>query len=127
MSEELLQFNVVKYLKLQYPHAIYCASLGGLRTSMRQAKKAKATGYVKGFPDLVIYEPNNRYYGLFLEIKQKGKYPTKYQKDWINKLNKRGYYACCVKGIDDIVDTIDRYMNNTIGNEKGKQETTKDK
>ena len=129
MSEANLQSNVVKYLRLQYPDVIYCASLGGqYQRYISQRNKAKSTGYVKGFPDLGVYEPNKQgYHGLFLEIKQKGGYPTKEQKDWIEKLNKRGYYACCVKGLDSIMKVIDDYMNGTIGNEKGKCETTKDK
>ena len=129
MSEANLQSNVVKYLKLQYPDAIYCASLGGqYQRYISQRNKAKSTGYVKGFPDLGIYEPNKQgYHGLFLEIKQKGGYPTKEQKNWIEKLNKRGYYACCVKGLDSIMKVIDDYMNGTISNEKSKCEATKDK
>jgi len=39
---------------------MYCASLGGIRTSFKQAVKAKATGYVKGFPDLQICFPMER-------------------------------------------------------------------
>ena len=56
-QEEEVQKGVVKYLKLAYPKARYCASLGGIRTSFKQAVKAKATGYVKGFPDLQICVP----------------------------------------------------------------------
>ena len=56
-QEEEVQKAVVKYLKLRYPKARYCASLGGIRTSFKQAVKAKATGYVKGFPDLQVCMP----------------------------------------------------------------------
>jgi len=56
MTEEFVQIAVVNYLKYQYPNALYCASAGGVRTSIKQAIKMKRTGYVKGFPDLFIYE-----------------------------------------------------------------------
>ncbi len=36
MSESDLQMNVVNYIKMQYPKAKYCASLGGIRTSITQ-------------------------------------------------------------------------------------------
>ena len=91
-QEEEVQKGVVKYLKLRYPFVRYCASLGGIRTSFKQAVKAKATGYVKGFPDLQICVPMGRgvdnegeggtkrggtYHGLFLEIKKdKKSYPN---------------------------------------------------
>ena len=59
-QEENLQKSVVDYLKLSYPKVRYCASLGGIRTSFKQAVKAKATGYVKGFPDLQVCYPTHK-------------------------------------------------------------------
>lgn len=124
MSEAQLQSNVVKYLKLQYPQVLYCASLGGqYQRYPSQRNKAKATGYVRGFPDLGIYEARGGYFGLFIEVKQKKGYPTKEQKDWIEQLNKKGYYACCEKGFDSIIEVIDKYLNEEITrSEKSKQE-----
>ena len=129
MSEATLQTNVVNYLKLQYPHLRYCASLGGqYQRYPSQRNKAKATGYVKGFPDLGVYEARGGYFALFIEIKQKGGYPTTDQKLWIKELNENGYYACCAKGFDAIRKVIDDYLNKnltigTSGNKEGKQET----
>jgi len=121
-QEEEVQKAVVKYLKLKYPKVKYCASLGGIRTSFKQAVKAKATGYVKGFPDLQICMPTKEggiggggYSGLFLEIKKdKKSYPTKEQKEWIAYLNKVGYCARVTKGIDESMQTIDDYFNNKL-------------
>ena len=131
-QEEEVQKGVVKYLKLKYPKAKYCASLGGIRTSFKQAVKAKATGYVKGFPDLQICVPMGRgdiegehggstlegrgvYHGLFLEIKKdKKSYPTKEQKEWIAYLNEQGYCARVTKGLDESMQTIDDYFNKKI-------------
>jgi hypothetical protein len=124
-QEEEVQKGVVKYLKLRYPFVRYCASLGGIRTSFKQAVKAKATGYVKGFPDLQICVPRGRgvdnegeggtYHGLFLEIKKdKKSYPTKEQKEWIAYLNEQGYCARVTKGLDESIQTIDDYFNKKI-------------
>ena len=104
MSEASLQANVIKYLKLQYPSVIYCASLGGqYQPYISQRNKAKATGYVKGFPDLGIYEPRGKYHGLFIEIKE--------QKEWITQWSQRGYMAVVCKGIDSIIKVIDEYLS----------------
>jgi len=128
-QEEEVQKGVVKYLQLKYPKAKYCASLGGIRTSFKQAVKAKATGYVKGFPDLQICVPMERgvqgeggalegggtYHGLFLEIKKdKKSYPTKEQKEWIAYLNDQGYCARVTKGLDESLQVIDDYFNKKI-------------
>ena len=121
-QEEEVQKLVVKYLQIKYPKARYCASLGGIRTSYKQAVKAKATGYVKGFPDLQICMPvdrggvdNKGYYGLFLEIKKdKRSYATKEQKGWIEYLNSVGYYAAVTKGFDETVQVIKDYFNGKL-------------
>lgn len=129
-QEEEVQKAVVEYLKFKYPKARYCASLGGIRTSYKQAVKAKSTGYVKGFPDLQICVPMERrgsdiggstqtgggvYHGLFLEIKKdKKSYPTKEQKEWIAYLNEQGYCARVTKGLDESIEVIDNYFNKRI-------------
>ena len=69
MSEERLQTEVINWIKLKYPKARYCASLGGIYTGPRQAIKAKRTGYSRGFPDLQITEARGGYFGLFIELK----------------------------------------------------------
>ncbi len=110
MNETDLQMHVVNYIRMQYPKVRYCASLGGIRTNITQALKAKRTGYWKGFPDLQICEPNHNYYGLFIEIKTEKGRPTAFQKDWINALNKRGYKAVICKGFVQCKDELDKYL-----------------
>ena len=117
MSESRLQSEVVKYIQLQYPKARYCASLGGqYQPFQSQRNRARKTGYVKGFPDLFIYESRTvdgiTYHGLALEIKTIKGRATKEQKEWIEALNERGYKAEVVKGLPDILDLIDNYLNH---------------
>ena len=109
MSEETLQTNFIKYLSLKYPKIRYCASLGGIRTSFKQAIKAKRNGYVKGFPDVQITEARGGFFGLFIELKYKG-YPTKEQKQWIIDLTERGYKAEVCRGLDSACDLLNEYM-----------------
>ena len=111
MSEDRLQSEIIKYIKFQYPKARYCASAGGIRTNISQGRKMKATGYVKGMPDLQIMEAKGGYFGLFLEIKTYKGRATKEQKEWIEDLNDRGYKAAIVKGLQEALETLDNYMN----------------
>jgi len=111
MSEDRLQSEVIKYIRYQYPKVKYCASAGGVYTGISQARKMVRTGYVKGFPDLFIYEARNGYHGLALEIKTTKGRATKEQKQWIEDLNDRGYKAEVVKGLPAILDLIDSYLN----------------
>ena len=110
-KEAQVQSALCTYLKYQYPEVRYCASLGGIRTSMKQAVLAKKTGYVKGFPDLQILKINHKYGGCFLELKADKKcYPSKEQKEWVEYLNEAGYFAKVVKGLEEAIDTVDWYL-----------------
>ena len=112
-SEANQQEIVVKYLRLAYPDALYCASAGGMRTSYLQAIKMKRTGYVKGFPDLFIYEPNQDYHGLAIEMKkEKGGVASPEQKWWQEQLRNRGYASYICKGKDEAIKVIDEYFNS---------------
>ena len=110
-QEARVQSAFCTYIQFTYPSVRYCASLGGIRTSMTQAIMAKKTGYVKGFPDMQICKVNSEYAGLFLEIKaDKTCYPSKEQKQWVEDLNEAGYYAKVVKGLEECMDVLDWYM-----------------
>jgi len=111
-TEAHLQAAVVRYIKLKYPGARYCASLGGQYQQYdSQKNKATATGYVKGFPDLQITEARGGYFGLFLELKRDRKSATSpVQIAWINDLTDRGYKAEVVKGFDECIKLIDGYF-----------------
>jgi len=113
-GEAGVQKAVIDYLKYTYPQALYCASAGGVRTSMKQAIKMKATGYVKGVPDLQIFEPMGNYHGLLIEIKDIKGVVSKEQKEWIKLLNERGYYATYSRGFESTIKVIDDYFKGEI-------------
>lgn len=113
-GEALIQYHVIKYVKQAYPDVLYCASAGGVRTGFKQAVKMKATGYVKGFPDLMFLEQRGNYAGLFIELKKEKGVLSKEQKHWIKQLNDRGYFACCCHGFKKATEVIDTYMSGKI-------------
>lgn len=112
-NEETLQMAVVKYIQLSYPKSRFCASLGGIRTGIKQSIKAVKTGYVKGFPDLQVTEARGGYFGLFIELKTIKGRPTIYQTEWLKDLKERGYAAYICKGLPEALDTIDSYMSQS--------------
>ena len=114
MLESDIQEAVVKFIDITYPGTLYCASAGGMRTSMRQAIKMRRTGYKKGFPDLQIMHPTKLHHGLFIEIKTSKGQASPEQKAWRDELNKRGYRAVICKGLDACIHEIITYMNERI-------------
>ena len=112
-SEANQQEIVVKYLRLAYPNALYCASAGGMWTSDSQRIKMAKTGYVKGFPDLFIYEPRGEFHGLAIEMKRvKGSKIEPEQIEWQEQLRNRGYASYICKGKDEAIKVIDEYFNS---------------
>jgi hypothetical protein len=109
-EESRIQEAVVTYLRHQYPTALHCASAGGVRTSMKQAIMMKRTGYVRGFPDLMILESSKEYKGLFIEMKTDKGVASKEQKWWKEELTKRGYRSEICKGFDAAKQIIDEYF-----------------
>jgi hypothetical protein len=113
-SEASIQQAICNYLDAKYPRILYCASAGGMRTSMKQAIKMKMTGYRKGFPDMFIYKSNDSFNGLAIEVKKKGGVISPHQKEWLTRLKDGGYFSCVVYNLDDAIQIIESYISNTI-------------
>ena len=116
ISEEKVQIAIVNYLKMQYPDALFTATMGGqYQKHHSQRRRAKATGYLRGVSDLLIFEPKGGYYGLFIELKRdKKSYPTAEQKLFISNALQRGYYSVCAKGFDEYKEIIDKYFKEEL-------------
>jgi VRR-NUC domain len=111
-SEAYQQQLVVLFIRSTYPNALYCASAGGMRTSYLQAVKMKRTGYVKGFPDLFIYEPRGEFHGLAIEMKkEKGGSVSSEQKWWRDELRNRNYDSYICKGSEEAIEIIKKYLD----------------
>jgi hypothetical protein len=110
--EEIEQKIVIQYLNFAHPNVLYCASAGGMRTSMRQAIKMKQMGYIAGFPDLFIYEQRKGFAGIAIEMKRvSGGVASPEQKQWKSHLLLNGYAAYICKGADEAIKIIDEYFN----------------
>lgn len=111
MTEHEIQSAFVDLIEKHNPHLRLCATVGGARMSISEAKKIKRQGYRKGIPDLMIYEPRAGYYGLFIEIKKKGGHLSPHQREWLDDLQKRGYRAVVCKGLDQCINEFNHYFN----------------
>lgn len=89
----------------QHPDLCMLAAmpLGGKRNA-REAARLKGQGAKAGYPDILLDAPRGRYHGLRIELKAPretlGRKPTvsATQKDWITRLNDRGYCALVCEG-----------------------------
>ena len=105
-----MQVAICNYIAIKYSGIFFNGSAGGMRTFYSVAKKMKATGYKAGFPDIFIYEPRGVYHGLAIELKVKGNYASKKQKEVLQKLRDKGYMAEVCTGFDMATNAIDKYL-----------------
>lgn len=111
MSEHEVQSTFVKLVSDQHPEVLYCATVGGARMRISEAKKIKKQGYRRGIPDILFYEPRSGYYGLAIEVKkEKGGRTSPFQIQWRDDLLKRGYQSVICKGLDECIHAFNLYF-----------------
>ena len=83
----------------EYPELwLLNGSLNGVRLTIGQAVKAKASGMKKGYPDIGLDVSRGGYHGLRIELKKSNGKPTVEQKEWAGRLREQGYLACFCYG-----------------------------
>jgi len=114
MTELEIQSKFVEMVEDFCPDVLFCATVGGARMSIREARKIKMSGYRKGIPDVIFYEPRNGYHGLAIEIKRKGGRVSPHQKKWVLDLQRRGFYAEVCIGLDACLKCFDSYFGSKL-------------
>lgn len=120
-DDQAALFQWAEHFKGKYPELVFLnGSLNGVRLTISQARKAKAAGMKKGFPDISLPVARGGYHGLFIELKikpyrnHKGKivYPktSKEQEWWLFYLNQNGNRAVVCKGFDEALSEIMTYL-----------------
>ena len=110
--EHDIQCEIVRRLKEHSPKIMFCATVGGVRLSMNQAKRMKAAGYLAGVPDMLFFEPRGEHVGLAIELKAKRGRVSAAQRDAIRRLNDRGWRAVVCTGFDETVAVLRDYFDN---------------
>ena len=83
---------------------------GGLR-SKSEAVRFKRLGVRPGVSDLFLPSPVGKYHGLWIEMKRKkGGRLEPEQKDWIERMNRKGYLALVAHGAEEACDMIYQYL-----------------
>ena len=109
--EHDIQCALVGLLESIEPTPLYSATVGGVRLAMGTAIKMKQSGYKKGIPDLLIFEPRSMYVGLALEVKTTKGRASEEQKEWARALNSRGWRAEIAHGFEECADIICEYFD----------------
>ena len=92
------------------------ATMGGVRLPIGLAMKVKRAGYVKGIPDILLFEPSadGQYIGLAIELKTEKGRASAEQLEWCRELQERGWKATVSKGFDATAQLIADYFDVEI-------------
>lgn len=107
MTEDHEQMMLVQWFRRTFPDVrIFSVPNGGHRHPA-VAAKMKATGVVKGVPDLFVPA-----WHLWIEMKRtKGGSLSQEQKDWRDYLQSVGYWVIVGKGADDAKRQISAFFD----------------
>lgn len=109
-SEHQIQVALKQWFELKYPNHRFVAIPNGGQRNIVTAKKLKAEGVSKGFPDIFIPLIDDDCHGLFIELKTDKGRATESQKDWCAYLNGLGYDAFICQGFDAARLIIESYL-----------------
>ena len=113
--EAIEQIKVVQYCNLRKIRIFHIPN-GGSRNKI-EAINLKRQGVSPGVPDLCFPIPNEKYHGLFVEMKYGKNKPTQNQKEWIKYLNSVGYLAVVCYGHQEAIKVINEYLKLKPGGE----------
>lgn len=121
-----LQKQVCRWLGVQHPKVMFLSdTIASVKLTIPQQNRNKLI-QKQGFktPDLLIFEPNEKYSGLFIELKVKSPFKLNGEllKDehlegqylTIKKLRSKGYYACFSWSFEMTAGIVNDYLTNKL-------------
>lgn len=124
-SEDNLQIQTARWLRLQYPHVIaFHVPNGGKRPSTtirRKGKiyqvnvtgaKLKRMGALAGVSDWLVLHPIGPYSGAIIELKVKGGTLQESQSDFLARCKVAGYWTAVCWSFDGFVEAIETYFKD---------------
>ena len=123
--EYQLQKQIATYLKTQYPKVLFLSdTVASVKLTAPQQARNKAIQCQKfKCPDLIIFQPNDYYSGLFIELKAESPYlkngitlksdsHIQEQYNTLLELLGKGYYATFAWTFEQAKNIIDGYINH---------------
>jgi hypothetical protein len=103
---------MVKWFGYKYPEYTLFAIPNGHKRNAITGAILKREGVVAGVADLFLMKANNKYNGLWIEVKtEKGK-QSESQKEFEHKAIREGYKYVICKNIDQFVNEVETYIND---------------
>lgn len=113
-DEYTLQKDCINWLKSDFPTLKnrFTATVGGARLASGPASYAKlrASGYLPGIPDVLIFKAQQPYHGLFIELKTARGVVSETQATVHAALRSEGYCVVVVRSFDAFKKAVHAYL-----------------
>lgn len=100
-------YETARYVEWLRDHPVlFCGTIGGIHASIPAKVRAKREGYQRGIPDIMVYERAGNFIGLAIEMKSARGTATDEQREWHERLRRRGWQVhVCFSAEEAIVKT----------------------
>jgi hypothetical protein len=116
INETDLHQTVVRALREKWPQVVFTAGLGELQITSDQRIEAYKKGYMKGHPDLLIFNKTSEYAGLALEFKNPGNATARAseaQEKALGNLKELQWKTVVSNDYDEILLILARYLEDS--------------
>ena len=108
-------FDYCKYMEAQHPaYALAFHVPNERKASIQRRVALKRAGVRKGIPDIVVPVANDKYSGLYIEMKVKPNKPSPEQITVLWNLNAIGNYAVLCWSATEAIEVLKKYMANKL-------------
>ena len=114
MTEHDEQVAVVRWFRIAYPKHIMFSIPNAAKRSVGLANYMRAEGLLAGVADIFVMCPNNKWHGLFIEMKAKKGKVSDQQAYFIEQAIEKGYMAWVCHGFEEAQALITKYLRNEI-------------
>ena len=106
-NETVICINIYEWVKNKTDLKDSCFHFANEgKRSYVNANLLKRMGFKAGASDFFFSRPNKQYSALWVEIKDKGKKPTKDQREFMHRMLMDGHYATWFDNFDDTITCI---------------------
>lgn len=111
ISEHSIQVKLIQYIRIFHPEILIFSIPNGANTTSLNRVNLVKEGLLSGVPDLFVAHNNNKYCGLFIEMKKDNGLLSNNQKIIINKLINNGYKVEVCRNLEDAKEAVLSYIS----------------
>jgi hypothetical protein len=112
-EEHKLQVAICKYLDIAEKFPFFAIPNGGARHVL-VAVKLKMEGVKRGVADMFWMISNDKWNGIFVEVKTKKGIKSEYQREFEKQAIAHNYYYAVVRSIEDCIILLEKFKLNQI-------------